>query len=305
MTNAIVWLEAGADRVWAVADSLITAAGTNPVRRVTNQAMKIMKIQVGAWGHTKYTQAGGPMICYDVGFVYAGAVTPALMTHAAVSMMLKNLHPQTEESRRIYLPSFDRIAALVRMISENYTREAMVGQGNNNPPFCEFVIFALPPAQREDLVAKGSWDENLTAQQRKAYADRLNGGSLDCYWIHPKVDSFGYRQVAERVNLIDGAYAVIGDQTASLKAQIESLRASPSAGLGAEPRIALEARIRANLHHTVGGTLQFGLMEQGHLDLFGALQDEYGDPAKNWLGFEFDTEINPVLGMPVVIPFQP
>ncbi|MBO9858830.1 hypothetical protein [Xanthomonas sp. A1809] len=304
MTNAVVWLEAGTEKVWAIADSLITATGTNPVRRVTNQAMKIMKMHVGAWGQTKYTIASGPMIGYEVGMAYAGAVTPALMTHATASMMLKNLHPQTKASRRIYAPSFHRIAELVRMISERYTREAMVGQGNNNPPFCEFVIFAVPPAQSEDLPAKGSWDENLTQQQRQAYADKLNRGSLDCYWIHPKVDSLGYRQVAERVNLLDGEYVVIGDQTATLRTDIESLKASPSTGLVAEPRIALAARILAGLHDTVGGTLQFGLMEQGRLGLFGAMQDAYGDPAKNWLGFECETDINPVLGMPVVIPSQ-
>ena len=43
-------------------------------------------------------------------------------------------------------------------------------------------------------------------------------------------------------------------------------------------------------------------MEGGKMDLFGAMQDAYGGPVKNWLGFECDTEISPIMGMSVVIP---
>ena len=67
MTNAVVWLEEGTSKVWAVADSLITAGAGSTVRRVTDQAMKLMRLSVGAWGSTDCTVAGGPAIGYDVG----------------------------------------------------------------------------------------------------------------------------------------------------------------------------------------------------------------------------------------------
>lgn len=38
------------------------------------------------------------------------------------------------------------------------------------------------------------------------------------------------------------------------------------------------------------------------MSLFGAMHDEFGEPVQNWLGFDFKTEINSILGMSVKIP---
>lgn len=307
MTNAVVWLEEGTSKVWAVADSLITAGGgssaTGTVRRVTDQAMKLMRLSVGAWGSTKYTVAGGPFIGYDVGMVYAGAVTPAVMTHAAASMMLANVHPQTATSQRIFTPTFDRVAELFRYLSERYTKDAALAYGRQDPPLCEFVIFAIPPAQNEDVPPMDDWRDTRSDAERKEWNNKLNAGFLDCYWIHPGKNLLGeYAQVKERINLLGGEVAVIGTDTGALRADIAQLRSASGGKLVAQPRTALEARIRARKHDTVGGTLQFGVMEGGKMDLFGAMQDAYCGPVKNWLGFECDTEISPIMGMSVVIP---
>lgn len=306
MTNAVVWLEEETSKVWAAADSLITVVGgASATRRVTDQAMKIMRLSVGAWGTTEYSVAGGPFLGYDVGMVYAGAITPAVMTHAAASMMLGNLHPQTTTNRRIYTPSFHRVVELVRYISERYTKDAAVAH-SQNPPFCEFVVFAIPPAQDEDLPPMDIWRDTRSELERKEFNGQLNSGFLDCYWIHPDTNPLGeYCQVADRINLLGGEVAVIGDNTLSLKSDISQLLATSGGKLTTQPRVALEARIRARKHDTVGGTLQFGVMENGKMDLFGAMHDSYGSPAQNWLGFECETEINPIMGMPVVIPSLP
>lgn len=308
MTNAVVWLEEETSKVWSVADSLITAIGGSSAipragaRRVTDQAMKIMRLSVGAWGTTKYSVAGGPFIGYDVGMVYAGAVTPAVMTHGAASMILANLHPQTATSRRIYTPAFHRVAELIRYLSERYIKDAALAY-SRNPLFCEFVIFAIPPAQDEDLPPMDSWRDTRSDSERTKWNGKLNGGFLDCYWIHPGKNLLGeYSQVIERINLLGGEVAVIGDDTLALRNDIAQLRAASGGKLIAQPRVALERRIRAMKHDTVGGTLQFGVMENGKMDLLGAMQDAHGSPAQNWLGFECEIEINPIMGMPVVIP---
>ncbi|WP_151254177.1 hypothetical protein [Serratia plymuthica] len=284
MTNAVVWFDHDSSKVWAVADSLLTAqttsAGRTSISRVTDQAMKVLRLQVGAWGTLPGSIVGGPVICYDVGIVYAGAVTPALMTYSAAAMMLPNLHPQTEKDRRIFTPGLAAVADLIRYLSERYTRDASVGYASNRAPFCEFVIFGLPPD------------------------DKLNSLPLDCYWIHPKFNSIGeFSQIAERVDLLGGEVAVIGDDTDSLRADIDRLLACPSDNhKGREPRVALEARMRARKHDTVGGTLQFGILEGGRMSLFGAKHDEFGEPVQNWLGFDFKADINSILGMSVKIP---
>jgi hypothetical protein len=284
MTNAVVWFDHTSSKVWAVADSLLTAqttsAGQTSTSRVTDQAMKILRLRVGAWGTLSRSIVGGPVICYDVGLVYAGAVTPALMTYSAAAMMLPNLHPQTVEDRRIFTPDLTAVADLIRHLSERYTRDASVGYSNNRAPFCEFVIFAIPPD------------------------DKLNDLPLDCYWIHPKFSSSGeFSQIAEKVDLLGGEVAVIGDDTDSLRADIDRLLACPDGTYkGREPRVALEERMRARMHDTVGGTLQFGILENGRMHLYGAMHDQYGEPVQNWLGFDFKAEINSILGMQVRIP---
>ncbi|WP_139834951.1 hypothetical protein [Pseudomonas sp. B35(2017)] len=286
MTNAVVWYDHDSSSVWAVADSLLTAISKNgdhkSVSRVTDQAMKVLRLKVGAWGVTENSIAGGPMLGYEVGMVYAGAVTPALMTYSAAAMMLDNLHPQTKENSQIRTPDLSAVADLIRHLSERYTKDASVGYAAGRAPFCEFVIFGIAPD------------------------DMLNCRPLECYWIHPEFNqNKEFSQVAQPIDLLKGEVAVIGDDTESLRAEIKSLQDDPGVEeKGKEPRIALEARMRARKHDTVGGTLQFGVMSTrwGRLDLYGAMHDQYGDPAQNWLGFDFQTEINSILGMPVKIP---
>ncbi|WP_414916549.1 hypothetical protein [Pseudomonas sp. IT-P395] len=286
MTNAVVWYDHGSLSVWAAADSLLTAISKNAdhtsISRVTDQAMKVLRLRVGAWGVTEYTVAAGPMISYDVGMVYAGAVTPALMTYSAASMMLDNLHPQTKDNTQIRTPDLRAVADLIRHLSERYTKDASVGYAAGRAPFCEFVIFGIAPD------------------------DMLNSRPLECYWIHPEFNGNGeFSQVAQSIDLLKGEVAVIGDDADNLRAEIKSLQDTPKIEeKGREPRLALETRMRARKHDTVGGTLQFGVMSSRscRLELFGAMHDQYGDPVQNWLGFDFQEEINSILGMPVKIP---
>ncbi len=64
MTNAVVWIDRDSSKVWAVADSLLTAqttsAGHTSISRVTDQAMKVLRLQVGAWGTLPSSIVGAP-----------------------------------------------------------------------------------------------------------------------------------------------------------------------------------------------------------------------------------------------------
>ncbi|WP_447586402.1 hypothetical protein [Pseudoxanthomonas mexicana] len=241
--------------------------------------MKVLRLEVVAHGETKVTQPVMPFIGYDVGMVFAGAVTPALMTHAAASMMLSNLFPQLE-GPRIWLPSFANVTELLCHLSATYIRDAAVAYSMSNPPMCEFVVFAQPPLPS------------------------LDPGPISAYRIRPSFDALGiFQQVAEEIDLEGGEIAVIGDDAESLREEaIHLMKAEHPAYRGVEPRIALERRMQARTHPTVGGTLQFGIMSHGRVSLYGASRDSHGNPLQNWLGFDCQTDIRQILGMPVVIP---
>lgn len=280
MTNAVVWKVQETNEIWAAADSRITTTSQSP-RRVTDQAMKVLKLEVSAHGTTKYTHAPGPFLRYHVCLVYAGAVLPALMTHAAASMMLANLHPQLD-GPKIRLPHFSDVCELIRHLSEQYIKEAAWAYPKDNPPLCEFVVFAQPPT--EDLST----------------------GPTECYWIHPRLRksaSEPFEQVAEFVDLDKGEMAVIGVDGELLRQEIANIDVRSNPGWkGVEPRIALGRRIGTHTHDTVGGSLQFGVLGSGGLRLYGASRDESGNPIQNWLGFDCQHHIREILKMPVIIP---
>lgn len=280
MTNAIVWKVQKTDEIWAVADSRITTTSETP-RRVTDQAMKVLKLEVGAHGKTTYSHAAGPVVRYHVGMVYAGAVLPALMTHATASMMLANLHPQLD-GPKIRLPLFSDVGELIRQLSEQYIKDAAWAYPKDNPPLCELVIFAQPPTEA------------------------LDQGPTECYWIHPKRRSSAnepFELVAEFVDLDKGEMAVIGIDGEILRQEIADIDVTSNPGWkGVEPRIALGKRIQAQTHDTVGGSLQFGILGSGGLQLYGASSDTSGNPVQNWLGFDCQDHIREILKMPVVIP---
>lgn len=276
MTNAVVWKVPDTQQVWVVADSRVTipkGQGSSP--RVTDQATKIFPLE--ATVHRKPIHDGSlePYLSKRLGLCFAGAVVPALMTQAAVSMFLGNLHPE-----RLRLPSMYDIANLIRHLSEKYIRDAAFAYPLGNPPCCEFVVFG----------------NNLTDIT-------TSDDSLGAYWIHPVVSSGQFNQVMEYINLEKGEIAVIGTETQGLRQEIAAIQAQRvAAWAGVEPRIALGRRVYERTHDTVGGTLQFGILERGHFTRFGSVMDENGEFQQNWLGFNYQEDLARVVGMGIEIP---
>jgi len=59
MTNAVVWKLSETSEIWAAADSRVTTGVNERVRRVTDQAIKVLSLNVDVHGETRYSQAGG------------------------------------------------------------------------------------------------------------------------------------------------------------------------------------------------------------------------------------------------------
>lgn len=283
MTNAVVWKLADAGTIWAAADSRVSipkSEESTNVRRVTDQAMKVLRLKVTAHDRTCYIPAVYPALEMELGLVYAGAVVPALLTHAAASVMLENLHPQ-EAGKQITLPRLVDVANLIRHLSERYIRDAAVAYQTNQPPYCEFVLFGI---DTEDHLQ----DKN----------------DMTAYRIRPRSTNPNalFEQIVEHVDLGKGEMAIVGADTEALREEItEVVKLDCPAWRGVEPRIALEKRMLAGQHDTVGGTLQFGILDRNKLELYGAAVDSTGQANQNWLGFDCQNEISGIIGMPVVI----
>lgn len=276
MTNAIVWKGPGKNQIWAVADSLVTTpvvGRPKHVLSVTDQAIKIMKLEVNT--HCVLTRGEPFGLRLQVGVCFAGTVLPALMTHAAASNMLTNLHPKKPE-----LPTMERIAELIRVISEKYIKAASEAYGTTPIPSCEFVVFGSDVSQKKPL----------------------EGGPLVAYRVLPAPNK-PFHQVKSRVNLDAGKMAVIGSDHKALLADIRALqKVNALSTRGLEPRVALGNRMLKRMHNTVGGTLQFGILDKGNFELFGSIWDSKGNFQQNWLGFDCQSDMSDVLGIPVIIP---
>lgn len=271
----MVWKVQGLNEIRVAADSRVSL-GKADAKRVTDQAAKIFSLKVAVHGETSFTMCDGPMLELNLGFVYAGAVVPALMTHAAASMMLGNLYPET-----LRLPRISDIARLICHLSDKYIRDAVLAYANDSPPQCEFVIFGL--------------DTPSILEPARTIA----------YWIHPKLNQAGvFEQVMERVDLEEGEIAVIGIDAEKLRTEISQIE-SGIAWNGLEPRIALQNRMLRGDQATVGGTLQFGILEANTFKLYGSTSDDSGNFQQNWLGFDCQNEISNIIGMTVMIPALP
>ena len=279
MTNAVVWRVPETGEVWVAADSRVsTQSLTRPggLCSVTDQAVKVFHLPVIVRGSTKRVPQELDLLTLNLGIVYAGAVTPALMTYHAAATFLANLVPP----KPYRLPTLEQVANLVRHLAERYTRDAAVAYPSNKPPFCEFVVFGLDPP-------------GGSIKERAAQA---------AYWIHPKpLNKYApFAQVMDRVELEQGEMAVIGDETASLREGIDTVRREGHlAWKGVEPRIALDRRMAAGKVGSVGGTMQFGIHRENSFELFGWARDADRKSHQNWLGFDCAGEVSEALGMPV------
>ncbi|MDO8047419.1 hypothetical protein O3301_03005 [Janthinobacterium sp. SUN211] len=203
--------------IWVIADTRVTDPS-----KISDQATKILELDA-----TTYKKIEGhgyqSMWNLSIGFAYAGAVFPAMMTYAALKVLLSNLAPG--EAR---LPTLQQIANLTAYIAEQYVRDGK--KAFSEFPHCHIV-----------LTGMSGYD-----------------GELAAMLVAPK-EEYPDFQYKSRVLDLDVVH-VFGDKVKELKAAIQHLQdEADETRLGLEPKIALELRIAAAESSKVGGTLQYGV----------------------------------------------
>ena len=134
MTIAVVWAEEGG--LWAVADTRIsTGRRSDSPQVLTDHGPKILLLPV-------VIRQPGPSGFFDnvslattIGFAFAGAVPPALATHALCSTVLQSLisSPSTP------MPTLREIVEFVRKTAERYMRDWCL-LSPNSAPFSALVF---------------------------------------------------------------------------------------------------------------------------------------------------------------------
>lgn len=259
MTNLVVWRRsvaigpkilkapAGASKfknkdnqIWIAADTRVTDPS-----KISDQATKILSLR--ATTHRNILGHGyQAYFTLQIGFAYAGAVFPALMTHAALRVLLDSLGPGGAP-----LPTLKQIAKLTANIAEKYVRET--SKAFHEVPHCQIVLVGMSEFEGEQAA--------------------LLIGPMQC---HP---DFKY---TTRSLSLDEVH-VFGDEVDSLKVEIAQLMTSKdSTLLGLEPKVALASRIKANKHRTVGGSVQYGVLTSGQFKVY-ALEQQLN---RTFLGFE-------------------
>lgn len=258
MTNLVVWrrttplgasvltppsgappFEDRAPQIWVAADARVTDPS-----RISDQATKILPLMATTHKHIPGHGYQGYWTL-KMGFAFAGAVFPALMTHAALKVLLANLGPG-----RAPLPTLGQVAKLAVKLVERYVREAV--RAFREVPHCQIVLVGMSEFEGEQA----------------AY---LVGAEP----YHPDF-KYGVRRLS-----LDDVH-VFGDKTGPLKDEIAQLMASNDPRLhGLEPRVALAARIEAGEHPSVGGSVQYGVLAGGGFTVY-ALTD---DVNRTFLGF--------------------
>lgn len=268
MTNVAVWKNPKTKDIWAVADTRVSRG-----HRLTDQASKLLPLSVDVSfpidvvaKKLEYQSFWG----LGAGFCYAGAVLPALLTHSALKVLLESLGgPKGTKP-----PTMRTVAELAKYVAERYTKDIAIGYPIDDPPLFEFIILGT----------------DFHCETDKALL------------LRPKVTP-SYHLTIEELDLDGGEVGILGSEKEALLSRIEELRRSPRPDwAGVEPRIAIEERIRAGTHPTVGGTLQFGILEGGRFRTFAASVDLDGKFNRNYLGFDIDKEIAPILGVELILP---
>lgn len=261
MTNLVLWKRRPGSEVNPVArpngardvppmwDEVWIAADTRVTdpSKISDQATKIFELTAvthKAIGEEGFQGYWNLRMCY----AFTGAVFPAIMAHRALEVLLGKLAPGPTR-----LPTLNAVANLVAWIVEKYVREA--SNAFAKVPHCQVV-----------LVGMSEFEGNQAAML-----------------VHPAPHHPDFRYEARMLPLHQ--VHVFGDDAAALKKEIDRLTASGIPGAnGMEPKMALEARIQAGKHRTVGGTVQFGVHTGNGIDIYG-LQGN----TDSFLGFDLES----------------
>src|ERR1700730_13131817 len=115
MTIAVVWKSE--QTLWAAADTRFSVPGnTTAAQRITDHGPKLFPLAVTVRQPGTSGFFGSIALQTTIGFMYAGAIAPALATHSLCAAVLQNLLTHDRN------PSLGEIVEFVRTCSERYMR---------------------------------------------------------------------------------------------------------------------------------------------------------------------------------------
>ncbi|GAA0913277.1 hypothetical protein GCM10009552_29030 [Rothia nasimurium] len=229
MTSVVVWKNQETNQVWSAADSRYSRD-----RPLTEQAGKLLPLRVSAHRPIK----DGDKVHWDgvlelkLGFAYAGAIVPALVTHTMLTRLLAAVG-----SPHLRLPSLQRVADLAADVATSVIYDVAQGYGRRyDLAVFECALFGSDIGDARSLPDYGT-----------------DVGAFHCY-PHDRHDSWPLVS-PRRVELDQGEFLVMG--TSPLEVADVVLARDPSRAFADfEPADAIGELIRTGRFEDVGGYVQ-------------------------------------------------
>jgi hypothetical protein len=234
MTVGVVWSEDAA--LWCAADTRISRPGIyDTPQRLTDHGPKLLSLPVlvrrpGASG--LFTEIGSAT---TIGFLYAGAVSPALATHALCSAALQSLHCFDQSPP----PELSAIATFIASCAERYMRNW--AELNPQQTGWQFDALIFGPCQVRRELQLFALEAEVT--------DRIHVTA-----IRKDID----------------APVIIGSGASDFRDRLEMLKrgGDPYKMTARFPLIAIESLTRDQTRDDVGGATQLGIATAAGFELY-------------------------------------
>ncbi|HEX6858812.1 MAG TPA: hypothetical protein VF138_01235 [Caulobacteraceae bacterium] len=262
MTIAVIWEEDG--RQWCAADTRLVAGEQDTP--MTEIGSKIYSIPVAASALTADAYARAPHFRTQYGFIYAGAVLPAVMTAITASTLLQQL---ARPGERANPPRFEEIASFVHRLSRRFMVER---RWFGSDGLFSAALFGWCP---------------YTSRYKIAHID----GRDDCSTF--RVD-LSYPSAPESEG---EPWLILGSAAPTFLATLADYKATEPYIRKSLPRRAIEKMVADGTDATVGGTTSIGFAHQHGFEVVFSLEPVViGEPAARRIfnGLDLDTDVGHV-----------
>lgn len=252
MTIAAIWYEKSDNCVWATADTRISSDGQHGGTVVrTDTGAKLFPLQMICHRLTSDPNYRRQKHYFKtLGFAFAGAVVPAMMTHATAGAFLQNLAVPVEYSANP--PRLEFVAEMVRRIGEQFSKDYLSSTSGKFGAF-EAALFGWCPYSEQYL----------------------------CFHMQPSATPKIFELVSSSVNLNEGKIIRLGTGAAKFDEHMSQLEMDGDHWKRRTrlPKVAIEKMIAENASD-VGGSLSIGLTDREDFRLYGWVSPvESGKPA--------------------------
>lgn len=241
MTIAAIWYEKSDNCVWATADTRISADGQHGGTVVrTDTGAKLFPLQMFCHRlSSDPTYRRQKHYFKTLGFAFAGAVVPAMMTHATAGAFLQNLAVQVEYSANP--PRLDLVAEMIRRMGEQFSKDYLSSTAGEFGAF-EAALFGWCPYSEQYV----------------------------CFHMQPSATPSSFELKTSKVNLNEGAIIRLGTGAGRFDEHMGQLERDGDHWERRTrlPKVAIERMIAENASD-VGGSLSIGRSEREDFRLYG------------------------------------